>query len=422
MVNLTFRKLSQITLLTWEITLKFSQSNKNAAQPKNNRKTKTKYDIKNIPEDWLSSEAALNDINIIIQNLEISNVTQDKINNMYDAFVNVIKTEMSTKLSSKVIVLSDGVNNKRRRCKKPWWSEELTELWNDVCASEKIWIKCKIQNQKKFFRQVFVNKRKLFDKAVKKAKRQYWYSMQEELSNSCGNPKEFWRKIGKIGVGSERQNYIPMEVKLDNGHISSDKDEVLNKWKCDFSNMFNRNDDSDVNICENDVDVLYDDMLDCEISVEEVFNVLKCSKNGKSPGYDEIPVELYKNQTMLNALTRVFNICFDSGKVPAMWSKGIITPIPKSSTSDPRDPLSYRGLMHSIVNGEDTNIACETKMQHHTHVLFVSVFLRICGGIPLDFKVVDLTHDHSNTTIYWPGNPEYNFTILARGNTTGGFW
>ncbi|VDI31988.1 Hypothetical predicted protein [Mytilus galloprovincialis] len=157
---------------------------------------------------------------------------------------------------------------------------------------------------------VFVNKRKLFDKAVQKAKRQYWYSMQEELSNSCGNPKEFWRKIGKIGVGSERQNYIPMEVKLDNGQISSDKDEVLNKWKCDFSNMFNRNDDSDVNICENDVDVLYDDMLDCEISVEEVFNVLKCSKNGKSPGYDEIPVELYKNQTMLNALTRVFQYLF----------------------------------------------------------------------------------------------------------------
>lgn len=27
-----------------------------------------------------------------------------------------------------------------------------------------------------------------------------------------------------------------------------------------------------------------------------------------------------------------------------MWNKGIITPIPKCSTSDPRDPLSYRGI------------------------------------------------------------------------------
>ena len=32
--------------------------------------------------------------------------------------------------------------------------------------------------------------------------------MQEELINSQGYPKEFWRKIGKIGVGNKRQNNI----------------------------------------------------------------------------------------------------------------------------------------------------------------------------------------------------------------------
>ncbi|CAG2252315.1 unnamed protein product [Mytilus edulis] len=30
--------------------------------------------------------------------------------------------------------------------------------------------------------------------------------------------------------------------------------------------------------------------------------------------------------------------------IPELWSRGIITPIPKSSTSDPRDPMSYRGI------------------------------------------------------------------------------
>ena len=40
----------------------------------------------------------------------------------------------------------------------------------------------------------------------------------------------------------------------------------------------------------------------------------------------------------------MFNICFNSGIIPDIWSKGIITPIPKSSTSDPRDPSSYRGI------------------------------------------------------------------------------
>ena len=190
---------------------------------------------------------------------------------------------------------------------------------------------------------MYVAKRKSFDKAVQKAKRQFWYSLQDELLNSCENPKEFWRKIGKIGVGSDRRNIIPMEVKLDDGSIVCDKKIVLDKWKNEFSNMLNRNDHNSVEYVQN-ANIVCDEFLDTEITCEEVYNVLISAKNGKSPGYDEIPVELYKNQTALLALTRIFNICFDSGKVPAIWSKGIITPIPKNSTSDPRDPMAYRGI------------------------------------------------------------------------------
>ncbi len=40
----------------------------------------------------------------------------------------------------------------------------------------------------------------------------------------------------------------------------------------------------------------------------------------------------------------LFNICFDTGCTPTLWGKSIIHPIPKSSTNDPRDPLSYRGI------------------------------------------------------------------------------
>jgi len=40
----------------------------------------------------------------------------------------------------------------------------------------------------------------------------------------------------------------------------------------------------------------------------------------------------------------LYNVCFYSGCVPSEWSKVIISPIPKSTTADPRDPLSYRGI------------------------------------------------------------------------------
>ena len=90
--------------------------------------------------------------------------------------------------------------------------------------------------------------------------------------------------------------------------------------------------------------IISDEFLDSEITIDEVHHVLKLSKSGKSPGVDNIPVELYKNYTALNALTRIFNVFYKFGKVPALWSKGIITQIPKSSMSDPRVPMSYRGL------------------------------------------------------------------------------
>ena len=62
------------------------------------------------------------------------------------------------------------------------------------------------------------------------------------------------------------------------------------------------------------------------------------------PGIDLIHVELYRNNSLLHVLHKLFNICFKFGNIPSVWCKGIITPIPKCSTSDPGYPLSYGGI------------------------------------------------------------------------------
>ena len=48
--------------------------------------------------------------------------------------------------------------------------------------------------------------------------------------------------------------------------------------------------------------------------------------------------------TAISFLHILFNICFDNPIVPSGWGKCIINPIPKSSTTGRRDPLSYRGI------------------------------------------------------------------------------
>ena len=80
------------------------------------------------------------------------------------------------------------------------------------------------------------------------------------------------------------------------------------------------------------------------ISIFEVKKAIDATKRGKASGIDNIPVEVLKNDTAVSFLHVLFNVCFDNGIVPADWGKCIINPIPKSSTTDRRDPLSYRGI------------------------------------------------------------------------------
>ncbi|CAG2193661.1 unnamed protein product [Mytilus edulis] len=149
--------------------------------------------------------------------------------------------------------------------------------------------------------------------------RQYWYRSQDKLLNiQRRDPREFWKNIGKIGVGSERQKTIPMEVVLEDGSICSDTNIILNKWKTSYENLLNC--DAVTNVNDNMSNNILNVDLDCEVSIDEVLKVLTQAKNGKAPGIDLIPVELFKNNLLLHVLHKLFNICFKFGKIPSVWS------------------------------------------------------------------------------------------------------
>ena len=58
---------------------------------------------------------------------------------------------------------------------------------------------------------------------------------QFELTNSCNNDtEEFWKIIGRLGVGFERKQNIPMEIKKDDGCISNNINDIKLKRKTHF--------------------------------------------------------------------------------------------------------------------------------------------------------------------------------------------
>ena len=75
---------------------------------------------------------------------------------------------------------------------------------------------------------------------MQKCKRKYWIKTQTELEDQCKNDNDqFWKSIGRLGIGFERQNKIPMEIMKEDGSLSSKLHDVMAKWKDYFQRLLN---------------------------------------------------------------------------------------------------------------------------------------------------------------------------------------
>ena len=126
---------------------------------------------------------------------------------------------------------------------------------------------------------------------------------------------------------------------------------VLKKWQEDFSNLLNPvtiNDDEitakRIIIYKTGTAMVHDPELNGVITNIEFMKVLNNAKCNKALGYDSISIDVLKNESAIQFLLILFNTCLQTGKVQSQWSKYVLNPIPKYSTVDKRDALSYRGI------------------------------------------------------------------------------
>ena len=119
------------------------------------------------------------------------------------------------------------------------------------------------------------------------------------------------------------------------------------KWQSSFEKLYNADssETKDVLFVNDHVDYNTDmSYLDATISIGEIVCAAKKAKKGKAVGLDGLPLEVLCNDTCISFLHKLFNICYLKGIFPEMWQKGVITPVPKSNTSNVYEPLSYRGI------------------------------------------------------------------------------
>ena len=117
-------------------------------------------------------------------------MSQEKMDLIYKDYTSLAQSEMLEKLSHKTVVSngSDNCNHKKRD--KPWWSDNLGELWKNVRKTETFWLKSK---DNKDLHTDYMNARKTFDTGFRKGKVHngtkvemiYWHS--KVIRGSSGN-------------------------------------------------------------------------------------------------------------------------------------------------------------------------------------------------------------------------------------------
>ena len=314
----------------------------------------TKYNVKDIPDVFMKSDKHY--IQEAIARIESELVNQDNVDKAYDTFLSMINGEMKKHLKTRKsnINTTKKVKNTKLQ-KKPWWNQDLDELWKEVCMKEKRWLKHK-GGSKQDYKRDFVTSRRSFSHKHRKAKRAYQSRMQDELSEMCQEQQqEFWKKVKSVGIQAGQKRTLPLAVRGEDGGVVADPEQVREQWASHFHKLHNSKlsknyDELHYNeimeYLDNNEYVTSTDnsdfFLNRDLSYYEVKRAVLGAKNNKACGTDNIFSEVLKNDVVIQCMHKLFNHCFQNSTVPSMWKDGIISPIYKAGDSLCTD--NYRGV------------------------------------------------------------------------------
>ena len=204
-------------LLTWNLTVPHNVNKKLQTS-----QTRRKYDLTNIGEDFMKKEKE--HIQRKISDIEEQLAEKDKLNEAYESFLQLLEDEMGNHIKYKDIKINTNAAHHHKSKRKPYWCNELQQLWDNVKDKEKCWFQVKgsgVQASKK--KEDYCSARKCFDRTLRRHKRRYQQDEQLELLRMSDNDQfQFWQKFGNIGIGNERKNPIPNEVVDDDGTVHTE--------------------------------------------------------------------------------------------------------------------------------------------------------------------------------------------------------
>ncbi|CAG2257067.1 unnamed protein product [Mytilus edulis] len=124
---------------------------------------------------------------------------------------------------------------------------------------------------------------------------------QQELLNLSteNNTRDFWKKIGKLGIANDRRSSIPMEKRK--------YEHLFNVTECKYKEDFLDTVQQQLENGITDLSEKESEILNNDISYDDVEKAVYRAKLNKAGGLDQICAEFLRNNSCVNILFKIIN-------------------------------------------------------------------------------------------------------------------
>ena len=334
---LDFNEFSDHAPLFFSFLLRMSER-ESRAQENPRAKLKIVYD---------ESQAAYFRLELMNNNEVLQRLTEcvnnnGPVNSIVDSFTDYMYTKTALVYGKEIFTKN---NPNIQFCSNNWFNEECSEAKKEFKQARNSFLR----HKSVINRQRFIAMRTKYNRIKCKAKQKY--KIKEGL-NICDmakkQPKKFWKTLRKKFKTKSRESE------------TLTADELMNHFKTVFGN------DNEIlkphppaptspqqappasqqpqSTSQPDPTPTIHPQLDTEITENELRDAVFHQKNGKSPGLDNLPSEIFKISYDIISpfLLKLYNRLFQNGEYPYSWGEGIICPIFKSGDVDKAE--NYRGI------------------------------------------------------------------------------
>ena len=242
-------------------------------------------------------------------------------------------------------VKSSRFRNKKKRMKKPWFTNECLTLRKRLTRlAAKMKEAPFSRDARERYRATYLDYRTL----LRKEERIYTQKIKQQLiSMENKDPKAFWDLVSRISKDESKAN-----DSADKGGENFGAN--LKKYHSYFSELYNkplnageRNLGATVfgsSLSENFRASKISEHLNSPFSEEEILSGAAKLKNGKASGFDSVLNECLKHgrHALSRPVQKLFNLIRQSGCYPNDWSFNILSTIYKGGQKDDLD--NYRGI------------------------------------------------------------------------------